>query len=337
VHLAALVESVEHVCCRYRLRAFQPLLRQAGPELSLHPLPRGFWNRFSVGRDAMSADVVVLQRKLLSRLELGLLRQRVRRLLFDFDDAVWLRDSFSTKGFDCPRRLRRFRATVERCDVIVAGNAFLAEQADRYSGGVRVTIVPTCVDTARYALADHSSPRSHATMVWIGSSSTLQGLEASTPLLEAIGAAVPGVALKIICDRFLGLRNLRTIECPWSEESETGELAAADIGISWIPDDPWSRGKCGLKVLQYMAAGLPVVANPVGVQTEMIRDGATGFLAKTRAEWIDAIRTLSSDPDLRRTMGRAGRKVVEENYSVEAGAARWLGLLSSWERLRIPA
>ncbi len=337
MHLAALVESVEHVCCRYRLRAFQPRLRDAGHDLTLHALPRGFWRRLGVGRDVQKADAVILQRKLLSRIELGLLRQRSRRLLFDFDDAVWLRDSYSRRGFDSPRRLRRFRATVSHCDAIVAGNSFLAEQAERLSGGRHVAIVPTCVDPARYSIAEHAARNKHTELVWIGSSSTLQGLSAIAPLLESIGAAEPDASLKIICDRFVRFRCLRTIECPWSEASEASDLAAADIGISWIPDDPWSRGKCGLKVLQYMAAGLPVVANPVGVQVEMVRDGETGFLAATESQWIDAIRTLAADPDLRRRMGQAGRRLVEEKYSVEAGAACWLNLLNGLGRQRVSA
>ena len=331
MHLAALVESDDHVCCRYRLRAFQPLLHAAGQKLSLHCLPRGLWHRLGIGRAVRESDAVVLQRKLLSSVEIRLLCRRVRRLLFDFDDAVWLRDSFSAKGFDSPKRLKRFRATVAHCDAIVAGNSFLAEHAERV-GGRNVVIIPTCIDTSRYALAAHGTSHTQAQLVWIGSSSTLQGLETIAPMLETIGAALPEVTLKIICDRFPRFRNLRTVDHPWSEPTETSELAAADIGVSWIPDDPWSRGKCGLKVLQYMAAGLPVVANPVGVQVEMVRDGETGFLASTSAEWIDAIRTLATDPDRRRSMGRAARQLVEEKYSIQAGAAQWLNLLRGLER-----
>src|SRR5205085_460776 len=97
------------------------------------------------------------------------------------------------------------------------------------------------------------------------------------PLLEEVGRRCSGVVLKLVCDRFVDFDNLTVVPCPWSEPGERRELASADIGISWLPDDAWSRGKCGLKVLQYMAAGLPVVANPVGVHTEMIGHGSTGF------------------------------------------------------------
>src|SRR3989442_3203906 len=124
----------------------------------------------------------------------------------------------------------------------------------------------------------------------------------------------------LICDRFVEFANLPLIPCRWSGEDEASDLAAADIGISWVPDDAWSRGKCGLKVLQYMAAGLPVVANPVGVQAEMVRHGESGFLASTRQEWVEAVTRLAHDADLRRRMGAAGQRRVEADFSVAAGS-----------------
>lgn len=164
-------------------------------------------------------------------------------------------------------------------------------------------------------------------MVWIGSSSTLRGLEQFTPTLTAIGRAVPGVRLKIICDRFIDIPGLPVDRCMWNEATEADEIAAADIGIGWVPDDPWSRGKCGLKVLQYQAAGLPVVANPVGVQSDFVRNGITGFQATTTEQWVNAIRALAADAALRRTLGEAGRRQVEVRYSVAAGAKLWLDSL----------
>jgi glycosyltransferase involved in cell wall biosynthesis len=337
VRLAALVEGPDHVCCRYRLKAFAPSFSARGHSLDLHTLPRGWWNRFGIGRDCTTSDAVILQRKLLSRIEIGLLRSRARRLIFDFDDAVWLRDSYAPRGFESGRRLRRFSAIVSRCDAIAAGNAFLADQARQFSGGRPVAIIPTCVDPQRYPRAAHNGAPGEAMLVWIGSSSTLRGLEEIAPLLEAIGRANRGVKLKLICDRFMPLREMPVIAAQWSEAKEAVELTAADIGISWVPDDPWSRGKCGLKVLQYMVAGLPVVANPVGVQAEMIVDGETGFLARSERKWIEAIRTLASDPDLRRRMGAAGRQRVERSYSVETGAILWLSLLESLTHQRMSA
>jgi glycosyltransferase involved in cell wall biosynthesis len=331
VRLVALVESPDHVCCRYRLAAFRSHLEAAGYTLDLRPWPRRWWSRLRLGRTLGDADVVILQRRLLPPWLLYLLRCSAPRLVFDFDDAVFLRDSYSPKGLYSAARLHRFMATVETADAVVAGNRYLADEASRWTATPgRVHLVPTCVDPSRYAVARHEA--NGLELVWVGSSSTLRGLEAVVPLLEQVGREVPGARLKLVSDRFLRLDHLPVIERPWGEAGEAGDIAAADVGISWVPDDLWSRGKCGLKVLQYMAAGLPVVANPVGVQAEMVRHGESGFLARTPAEWVAALRQLAADPDLRRRMGAAGRRRVEAEFSVETGAARWVGLLNGLRR-----
>ena len=327
MRIIALVKSPEHVSCRYRLAAFRPLLEAAGYDLELRTWPRSWLARFSLRRQLGRADAVIAQRSLLHGWQLRLLRRAIDVLIYDFDDAVYLRNSYAARGPHSSTRARRFAAAVQAADAVVAGNSFLAKQAASCSRAASVHIIPTCVPTDRYRSARHERACQDVQMVWIGSSSTLRGLEAITPLLENIGKRWPGVRLKLLCDRFLHLQHLPVIECPWSEDSETDALAEADIGISWLPDDLWSRGKCGLKVLQYMAAGLPVVANPVGVQSEMVRHGETGFLAETAEEWMEAVGRLTSDPALRRRMGQAGRQRVEAEFSVNAGATRWIQLL----------
>jgi glycosyltransferase involved in cell wall biosynthesis len=327
VHLTALVKNPQHVCCRYRLTAFAPFLHQAGHRLELCSWPVSWWRRLWLGRRVRGADLVIVQRRLLRRWQLALLRRNTRLLVFDFDDALFLRDSYADNAGRWSDRRSRFAATVRSADAVVAGNSFLAAEADRWTGTRRALVIPTCIDPARYLLARHVRAEGGVQLAWIGSASTLRGLEAIQPLLNYLGQQWPGLRLKLICDRFLRLRHLPVIECPWSEAGEAAALASADIGISWLPDDPWSRGKCALKVLQYMAAGLPVVANPVGVQAELVVPGETGFLAETPQEWADAVRRLARDPALRQSMGRAGRQRVETEFSVSSGAARWLSLL----------
>lgn len=327
MHLIALVDHPDHVCCRYRLAAFRPHLEAAGHTLELRSWPRPWWGWWSLPAELAPADLVIVQRKLLSPWQLFWVRRASRRLAFDFDDAVFLRDSWSPKGLHSRRRTCRFAALLRACTFVVAGNSFLRDEAVRWSGTERIHVIPTCVDPARYPLARHERAEDPQ-LVWVGSSSTLRGLEAIRPVLESLGQRLPGVRLKLICDRFLELWSLPVEACPWSEATEGVEIARADIGIGWVPDDRWSHGKCGLKVLQYMAAGLPVVANPVGVQAEMVRHGETGFLAETPAQWLEAVGRLARDPDLRRRMGAAGRRRLEQEYGVEVGARRWLALLN---------
>ncbi len=321
MNILALVEAEDHVCCRYRISAFRPHLEASGHTLTIRELPRGIWARLRALAAVGRADVVVLQRKLLSRVEVALLRRRARRLVFDFDDALWLRDSHSGKGFTSSKRRRRFLAIVGAADAVVAGNSILAAEV-----GARATVIPTCIQLDSYSV--RSAKVSGAIqLVWIGSSSTLKGLEQQRELWDAIGTAIPGLRLKVICDRFPHFAQLPVDAVPWKEASEAAELASADIGIAWVPDDPWSRGKCALKLLQYQAAGLPVVANPVGVQAEIVRPGENGFLAKSPDEWIRSIRTLAADVQLRNQFGSAGREQVRTAYSVDVGGAQWVALL----------
>ena len=134
--------------------------------------------------------------------------------------------------------------------------------------------------------------------------------------LTAIGHRLPDMTLRVICDALPRLSGLRTELRPWSSNSEAAELADADIGISWLCDDLWGQGKCGLKVLQYMAAGLPVVANSVGVHRKMIVHGESGFLVDTPEEWAEAVARLAENPSLRQRMGAAARRTVESDYDV---------------------
>src|SRR5205085_502366 len=244
------------------------------------------------------ADAVILQRRLLPLWRVHILRRSARRLIFDFDDAVFMRDSYAAKGSSSPRRRRQFAALVRAADAVVAGNDWLAERARAAGATGAIRVIPSCVDPARYPRAKHAA-ESDVRLVWVGSSSTLNGLERARDLLDTIGAGVPGVRLKLVANRFPTFGRLPVEPCPWAEATEPAEIAACDIGISWVPDDDWSRGKCGLKVLQYMAAGLPVVANPVGVHATLVRHGETGFLARTADEWVAALRRLAGDPELR--------------------------------------
>jgi glycosyltransferase involved in cell wall biosynthesis len=337
LQLTALVESLDHVCCRYRLAAFQPYLERAGHGLWFRALPSQWWARLRLFRSLGNCDVLILQRKLLRPWQTSFLRRAVRVLVYDFDDAVFLRDSYARKRRSSAGRLHRFEAIVRAADRVVTGNAFLRDEvlARRALGPAEtVTVQPTCIDPARYPLAAHRHTGAGVKLAWIGSSSTLKGLELFAPTLEHVGRYWPELSLQLICDRFLHLNYLPVTPKIWSAETEASDLAATDIGISWLPDDEWSRGKCGLKILQYMAAGLPVVANPVGVQAEMVEHGKSGFLVKSPADWCQAIGRLANDPALRRAMGAEGRRRLERDFSVQAGAARWLALLNSMNEHR---
>ncbi len=324
--LLALIESPDHVCFRYRIEAFSAALLRDGWQVEALPLAKTSWRRCAQLRRAATVDAVILQRKLLPLWQLRVLRKAARTLIYDFDDAMFHRDSYHPKGTESWQRLAHFWATIYAADMVTAGNAFLREQAAAFVPAERVHYFPTCVEPERYPTARHLRQGGAARLVWIGQRSTLPSLYEAQGRLAAAAEKLPGLQLRVISDVFPDLPGIAVAPRRWSAESEAAELADADIGVSWLPDDPWSRGKCGLKVLQFMAAGLPVVANPVGVHCQMVVPGETGFLARTPAEWAEAIALLAGDPALRARLGEAARRRVEQEYSV----ARWSGEFVAW-------
>ncbi|MEX0712636.1 MAG: glycosyltransferase [Pirellulales bacterium] len=329
MRLLALIEKPGHVCYRYRLQAHAQALTERNWSLQAAPLARTHREWLGQLKDVAAADAVVLQRRLLPAWWLWLLRRSAKVLIYDLDDAMFFRDSNAAKAAASARRLRRFRATVRLADAVTAGNGFLADKAAAHGAAHRVHRLPTCVDPALYRLARHTRRGSQTRLAWIGSKSTMPSLRLAAGGLAEAGRRLAGLELRLICDCTAALPEITVAPRRWSSETEAQELADADIGISWLPDHPWSLGKCGLKVLQYMAAGLPVVANPIGVHREMIVDGQTGFLAESPAAWAAAIERLAADPALRAAMGARGRELVDRQYSASRWGTRLAALVDS--------
>lgn len=317
--LLAVTEGPDFVCYRYRIEAFRRLLADRGWHLELLPHVRSAGVFMKQMRHIAAADAVVLQRRLYPWPWRWLIRQAAKVLIYDFDDAVFLRDSNSRKPAANRSRLLRFRRTVRMADACLAGNEHLRDHAAEASRGAQVHLVPTCVDPGRYRLAEHRRVANNSQLVWIGSRSTATSLVDAREALVATSRTLPGITLKTICDFVPRIDGVHALHRPWSNETEAEDLAQGDIGVAWFPDHPWSLGKCGLKVLQYMAAGLPVVANPLGIHRELVVHGETGFLASTASEWAEAIARLAKAPERRRQMGLAARERVVNHFSV----SRW--------------
>lgn len=322
-----LTEHLDDPCYRYRIEAFLPALAQEGFEVETVRLDRSVTTRTRQLLGAGRADVVILQRKLMPMIQVGLLRLMARRLVYDLDDALFHRDGNHRKGPHSWKRTTGFWATMHAADLAIVGNDYLKQCASVHLDPERIHVVPTCVEPGRYPMARHEAVGPRAALAWVGQTVTLKQMAQVAECLAAVGRKLPGMKLRLICDTRTELPGVQVELCPWSTATEAADLAAADIGISWLPKNPFNRGKCGLKILQYMAAGLPVVANPVGVTPQLVAHGRTGFLASTPEEWAESIARLANDPDLRRRMGAEGRRVVEERYSVQHWGPRFASLI----------
>ncbi|MCW2240833.1 glycosyltransferase family 4 protein [Azospirillum canadense] len=214
----------------------------------------------------------------------------------------------------------KFATLARNARIVLAGNPYLADWA-RGAGCPDVRLLPTVVDPARYPLLPFpGTSDGPATVGWIGSPSTARYLGMVGGALARLGTAV---RLRVIGASEATLPAPLPVPAacvPWREESETEELGHVDIGIMPLPDSPWERGKCGYKLIQYMAAGRPVVASPVGVNTSLVRHGVNGFLAEGEDAWADALGRLAADSELRARMGAAGRRLVEERYALPVTA-----------------
>jgi len=307
---------------RYRALQFFERLRAAGHAPHHLSLSGGACNVLRALRSAHRADLVLVLRKTLPGPLLWLLRKVSRRLVFDLDDAIFCKPD----GGPSTTRMSRFASMVRCCDHVTAGNAFLANAAASFNQAV--TVVPTCVDVNRYRPGDNATPE-YFDVVWIGSSSTRKYLEAVIPALREASRRIPALRLKIIADFDLDEPGFPTLPIRWLAATEAVELASAQVGIAPMSDDDWSRGKCALKVLQYMAAGLPVVSTPVGVNGEAVLDGETGYLVRDDDEWVAALQKLAFDPQRRQRMGLAGCQRVAALYSSAVVGARLLCVLEA--------
>ena len=239
------------------------------------------------------------------------------RYVVDYDDAIF-------HNYDLnPNSAKRFLAdkidkVMQSSALVVCGNAYLAERA-RSAGAGRVEIIPTVINLDRYWVGNPIS-RDRFVIGWIGSPSTAKYLDLVAPALKVLATEFP-LQLRVIGAQFAwpGL----DVDCrPWTEDSEVNEIQDLDIGIMPLIDSPWERGKCGYKLIQYMACGKPVVASPVGVNQEIVGDGINGYLASTVDDWIYAFRALFSDMQKQVAMGAQGRRLVEERYCLQVTAPR---------------
>jgi glycosyltransferase involved in cell wall biosynthesis len=242
-------------------------------------------------------------------------------VLFDFDDAIYLRHtSGANRLFDWLKFPGKTAALCRLSSLVVAGSEYLAGYARQYNP--RVVVVPTSIDTDLYAAGVPENRSGHVTIGWTGSATSLTYLEEFAPVLQEL-LRRRHVEIRVQSNRPPDLSGVPVVWQPWSPETEIQEIRRYHIGIKPMRDDPWARGKCPMKELQYMALGVPAVCSAAGSSVEAIRDGENGFLAASADQWLEHLTRLVDDGALRRKIGLAGRQTVEERYSLRVCARRF--------------
>lgn len=250
-----------------------------------------------------------------------------KKIIYDFDDAIWIPNI--TESNRLARLVKCFWKVKYICKWsyrISVGNDYLATYAKQYNSDV--TYNPTCVDTVnRYNIVaeQHCQP---VTIGWTGSHSTIQFLAVAVPALKKL-EQVQNFRLLVICDQKPEFDIASMEFMPWNKETEIEDLAKINIGIMPLKTDAWSEGKCGFKIIQYMALGIPAVASPVGVNKSIIDDGVNGYICQTDDEWINCLTILLQDEQKRKAFGNAGKRKIEQQYSISSNSENFLSLLSN--------
>ncbi len=256
-------------------------------------------------------DAVFVQKGIFPGLYSGFERKMAARkpVVFDFDDAIWLPRVGGSRVLRALHRESAVQDILRSATAVIAGNNFLADYATHFNR--KVTVVPSSIDLAAYPHGANSN-----VVGWIGSRTTLPYLSPLKPVFETLG-----IKPRVIASGDPTQLGFETEFRSWRLETEMEELSQFGIGIAPLPDTPWERGKCGMKILQYLACGIPVVASPVGVNAQLVADGVNGFLAKNTDAWTTALRALRADSNQRQRLGAAGREAVKKNFTVQAAAA----------------
>ncbi len=293
---------------------------------------RSAWRRLSDVMNANKYDVIFVQREAFmtgSRLFEKLFANSRAKLVFDFDDAIWNHDvSDANRKFGWLKDPGKTSKIIELSDLVIAGNQYLADYASRFNSNV--FIIPTTIDTDEYRPVKNVKHGDKIVIGWSGSITTIRHFEIAIPFLRKLYEKYGDrLEFKVIGDGNYKNDELKIKGLPWRKEDELKELSSFDIGVMPIPDDDWSKGKCGLKGLQYMALEIATVMSPVGVNSVIIKDGVNGFLASEVDEWVEKISLLIEDADLRSRLGKAARKTVEDYYSVKSQQQVYLNVFNN--------
>ena len=305
---------------------------QSGNLISkIHSITRSYFKRLALLFQLSSFHYIFIHREATPLgppiIEYAIAKVFGKKIIYDFDDAIWLTDKTNESALTEMLRCRRkVRAICKWSYKVSCGNSYLAAYARQYN--LNVMINPTTIDDFELHVSrqSHEGSNHKVTIGWTGSHSTLKYLGTLIPVLQSLEKRYPQVHWFVIADRDPNLSLKNYAFRRWRKETEISDLHEFDIGIMPLPDDAWTRGKCGFKALQYMAMSIPAVISPVGVNKEIVQHGNEGYCCTSYDEWFIHLEDLILHPEKRATMGKKGRRKVINSYSVSSNSSNFLSL-----------
>lgn len=314
VKVLFLIQDKSMPSSRVRVCNLLPELEKNGLETEVVKYPSGIVDKIKLFKKCKLFDVVYLQKRLLTPVDVFFLRRSSKYLMFDFDDAIYCKHE-STEIDKKSNRYHKFKSIVSKVDLVIAGNNVLKNVAVEINKNVK--IVPSAVFVKDLPQKDYSRIEEKVIVGWVGGSINLPYLKLLAPVLKKLSEKYP-IQLRILCDKGLEMDGVEVKFIPWSLGSQDLEISRFNIGIMPLADSLHASGKCGYKALQYMAASVPAVVSDVGINSEIVEHGKLGNVAKTIDDFYPALEQLIVSPEERKKKGKASRLKVEAQYSIEA-------------------
>jgi len=290
IKILFLTKGIHSSSARYRAIFYQDFFIKDKYHTTHYGLSKKISNYFLALINAARFDIIFLQRKLVPIPYFFILRFLAKKIIYDFDDAIF----FNSNGDLSKKRYQRFKYICEKSDLIFSGNQYLKSFAKKINP--KTFILPTCLNTKDYQVKARKS-KQYIDLVWVGHKSTVKYLLTVIPFLEKANEKIKKLRILNVSNVILSSRKIKIKNISWSEDAQYKFIKSAWMGLAPLDSSNWSKGKCAFKLIQYSAAGIPTLSSDIGVNRELITNYKNGFLIKKNSDWEKAIFSLQANKD----------------------------------------
>ncbi len=320
---------------RYRVLKYIPLLELKGISCKVMLGTTNIKNLFRKLYNIYFSDIIVIQKKILKKFIFRIFLLLNKNIIYDFDDAVYAKESFRekvvNKDFGTDKTIKRLHYVLKKSRYIIAGNNHLKRYALKYNKNI--CVIPSSIKFSEYS-KKKSKQNKNIYIGWIGLGPNTFYLHQLKSVLTYICKVKKNVKLLVISDIKFKMDNVSVVNYRWNEKKELTLLHKIDIGIMPLIDDEWSKGKSAFKIIQYMAAGIPVVASPVGANVEIVKNNFNGYLAADESGWKKYLLLLIKDKSKREQLGDNGRRYIEKYYSIESNVNKLTAVFDAVKKMK---